>query len=154
MKSLFNNVVKHLPEKPIKRENLFALGYVESYDVWLAIEDWEFRIYNYEWWSYDSIVGWEHEDEDWWCDCCQYFLDTCDCMDKSTCEYSVAEFTNRCPEDMAQELLNICIDQLEDVGIHMEDDGWVPSKALIDFIRDWMKKVEKYKDSFVFYYYK
>ena len=57
--------IKHLPSHQIMLGDECCLGYDNSYDFWLVFEEWEFRIYTYEWWSYDSIIDWEHENEDW-----------------------------------------------------------------------------------------
>lgn len=152
MRSLFDNEVRHLPQKIIPAEDSFYLGYVENNDVRLVIEEGEFRVYNYEWWSWESINE-NHYDEWWWVDIGEYFGGGCDCMDRDTCQYSVVEFDSKDAVDMAIELANVCTEELEDTSYVREDNERV-RQNLVDFIRRWMWMVDSYKNSFVYYYYK
>lgn len=151
MRGLFYNVVKHLPNKPIKREDFYILGYTDNYDVYLVIEEWEFRIYNYEYWSYENIHE-NHEDEDWRDGVGEYFEGMEDYMDTDTCEYSVAEFENKTPIEMAIELANRCEEDLEDC--YNARDWASVSTRLINFITAWLTKIAQYKWQRVYGYYK
>lgn len=153
MKSLFDREKKHLPNKRIPKLDIYCLGYVDNYDVWLVIEEWEFRIYNYEYWSWESISDAWHEDEDWRCGCDKYFEWVWDYMDMATVEYSVAEFTNKDCVDIARELATICEEELED-SRSLVDWAWNPTEGLIDFIRNWLKKIAEYKWNLYYTYYK
>ena len=153
MRTLFDNKTNHLPQKIIPTENFFYLGYTDNYDVRLVIEEWEFRLYDYEWWSWESINE-NHYDEWWWVDIGEYFQGCWDCMDRDTCEYSVVHFDTNNPEEMALELANVCDEELEDTSYVREEDNIRVRQNLVDFIRKGMEKVEAYKNSFVYYYYK
>lgn len=154
MKSLYSdNAIRSLPKEMIRREDYFYLGYVDGYDTYLVVEEWEFRIYNFEWWSYESIVDWEHEEEDWRCDIGAYFQGREEEMDKDSCEYCVAKFDSNNPLEMALELANVCSEELEDNTYTRADDGLVKAE-LVDFLKRWMVKVKKYQNSFAYHYYK
>lgn len=141
-----NYVIKHLPKKCIAREDELCLGYDQSYDFWLVYEEWEFRIYTYEWWSYDSIVDWEHEDETWRDDVCLYFSGADDCFDKDSCEYTPVKFENTNPEWMAFEIWEAVKDIEDSYSATNNDWDW-PSDKLINFI------VEHFRNK-VYCYYK
>lgn len=153
MKSFLDNEIKHLPTKRILVGDRMYLGYVDSYDCWLVVEEWEFRIYNYEYWSRDSIQDWEHEDETWWSECDTYFAGPDGCFDTDTCEYVVAEFDSDKPEVMAEELLARCDLDLEDVSYRISDNN-EPSVELINFIKSGLEKIGRYDGSLVYQYYK
>ena len=151
MLNLLDNGIKHLPNKRISQQNLMYLGYSDNYDIVLAVEEWEFRIYNYEFWSEDSIYS-DHEDEDWRTNVNHYFWTGSDCFDMDTCEYVVAKFENDNPLDMASELILAC-DVLEDVS-HRISDEWVPTDELIQFMKHWLMEIAKYNGALVYGYYK
>lgn len=134
MIDLSGDYIRHLPEKLISREDSLCLGYCDNWDYWLVFEEWELRIYNYEWWSYDTCRG-EHWDEDWWaCTDC-YFEWTDGCLDKITCEYMSLKFENTNPEWMAYEIWEAC-DNLEDrYSISDWNDEW-PNDKLVNFIKE------------------
>lgn len=155
--SFFEWAIKHLPDKTIPREDYISLGYVDWYDVLLVIEEWEFRIYNYEYWGYDAIEDWEHGDEDWYAHIDDYFPWMWDFLDKDTCEYKVAEFESNNPFDMAHEILMACEERLDDMGgriYDMSNEITRPSSELILFMERWLKEVAKYNGSLVYQYYK
>ena len=159
MDSLFEDQIRHLPKATISKEDSYYLGYVDGCDVRLVVEEWEFRIYNYERWSYDSIREWDHEDESWWGDCCIYFSGASDCLDEDTVEYSVPKFDSYIPKEMAIEIAEKCSEELEDIAFVREtdspyEDRLIPKKELVEFICNALEKVDEYKHNFVFYYYK
>lgn len=136
MIDLTGEYTSHLPRHLILREDECCLGYKDSYDYWLVFEEWEFRVYSYEWWSYDSIVGWGHENEDWYSDCDNYFQWADDFLDRETCVYRTLEFENTNPEWMAREIWEACDDILEDCySITCDDWDW-PNDKLINFIKE------------------
>ena len=127
--------IKHLPSHQITREDECCLGYDNSWDFWLVFEEWEFRIYTYEWWSYDSIVDWEHEWEDWWRYCDVYFKGCDDVFDIGTCEYLPVKFENTNPEWMACEIWEATEDLEDNYSITSREWDW-PNDKLINFIKE------------------
>ena len=149
---LNTNCMKHLPKNRIPLQHRMYLGYVDNYDHWLVVEEWEFRVYNYEYWSWESIEE-NHEDETWWAESCDYFTDADGCMDVDTCEYTVLKFEWKDAVEMANEIYTACEEDLEDVSYSVYD--WVnPSQQLVDFISRGLFKVKEYQDSLVYCYYK
>lgn len=132
------NYKKHLPQKRITSEDMCCLGYDGSWDFWLVFEEWEFRIYIYEWWSYDNIVDWEHEWEDWYSEVDNYFARVDNFLDTDSCKYFTVEFVNNNPEGMAYEIREAC-DNLEDCySITCAEWDW-PNNKLINFIANHIK---------------
>lgn len=156
IRSLWNNMTRWLPEKRIHLEDFLYLWYVDSCDTYLAVEKWEFKIYEFEWWSYESIQDGWHEDETWWCDINDYFQGVDECMDMDTCEYSVLEpedFETNEPYAMAKELLDVMNQELEDVS-YCSYEWEEPSDKFVKFIEDGLKKIWKYNKTLVYCYYK
>lgn len=144
MESFFTNPIKHIPDKPIS--DYIYLGYtVDSYDVYLVWEENEFRIYNYEYWSYDSIIDWEHENEDWYENISRYFVSACgDYLDLGSLEYIVPKFEGKDAIDIASEIVNVWEEEL-DVNTCME--YWAPIDRLVNFI-------DTHLNGLVYAYYK
>lgn len=132
------NYKKHFPQKRIKSEDMCCLGYDNSWDFWLVFEEWEFRIYTYEWWSYDGVRDWGYENEDWYEDVNNYFADGDDYLDKDTCEYMSLKFENNNPEWMAYEIWEACDDLEDRYSISDWNDEW-PNDKLVNFITDHIK---------------
>jgi hypothetical protein len=152
MTQLFDDEIPHIPKKTI--EDLIYLWFVDWYEVWLCVEDWEFRIYNYEYWDYNSIVDNWHQDETWRDYADNYFDCACDCLDVDTIRYSIPMFSSNEPKEMAKQLLETCKADLEDTATHLEaTSGW-PWQALIDFIAKWLEKIAEYENRLVYCYYK
>lgn len=146
------NCIKHLPKNRIPLQDRMYLGYVDNYDHWLVVEEWEFRVYNYEYWSWESIEE-NHEDETWRAESCDYFADADGCLDMDTCEYAVPKFEWKDAVEMANEIYTACEEDLEDMSYSVYD--WVnPSQQLVDFISRGLLKVKEYQDSLVYCYYK
>ena len=153
MTQLFDDEIPHIPKKTIK--DLIYLWYCDWYEAWLCVEDWEFRIYNYEWWGHDRLRDWWYEDETWraWAD--NYFDCADECLDVDTIRYSIPMFSSNEPKEMAKQLLEACKADLEDVAAHLETiNGSWPWQALIDFIANWLKKIAEYENRLVYCYYK
>ena len=150
---LNENVVRHLPKNRIPLQDRIYLGYVDGYDHWLVVEEWEFRIYDYEYWSWDSIEDGDHEEETWWAESCDYFADADGCMDTDSCQYTAPKFEWKDAVEMANEIYTACDDCLEDISYSVYD--WVNvSQQLVDFISRGLLKVKEYQDSLVYCYYK
>lgn len=151
MINLFDKTIKHIPKKHISTKDCIYLGYTDNYPVWLVVEEWEFRIYNYEEWIEEDLN--DHEDEDWWACVWDFLGDSVSYFDKDTIEYSVPKFENmNNPLDMASEIILAC-DDLEDVSYRISD-WWVPSDELIDFIKHWLEQVSVYNNCKIYCYYK
>lgn len=153
MLDLFNNAKHHIPREKIPKENCMFLGYADCRDFVLAIEEWEFRIYSYEYWSWDSITDGEHENEDWWANIETYFWEWDGCFDMATCEYVVPNFQSHNILDMASDLYLSCEDRLEDIS-YIIDDEWIPSDALLKFLKRGQEKIREFNDTLVYCYYK
>lgn len=138
MIDLAGDYIKHLPQKCIPREDKLLLGYRDDYDYWLVFEEWEFRVYSYQWWSMDGIIDGGHEDEDWRDDCDTYFKWGDGCLDIYTCEYATVKFENNNPEDMAYEIWTPCEDLESRYSISDGNDEW-PNDKLVDFIANHLK---------------
>lgn len=149
--------IKHIPEKHISSDDMLCLWYRDNYDCLLVVEEWEFRIYSYEYWSEENIME-NHEDEDWWENIWKYFGDDSAYLDLDTIEYLPIKFENMWnPIDMASELLVSCeiaIDELVYSLTDWGDDELIPSKKFIDFIKHWLDKIAEYKNWKVYLYYK
>lgn len=153
MIDLDEGAIKHLPEKRISREDSFWLGYADNFDYWLVVEEWEFRVYNYEWRAEESIMI-NHEWEDWWAYCSDYIQSVADCLDKDTMEYTVPKFETNDAEDMAIDLVRACEERFEDVSYNLKNGDWTPSELFIKFIRHWLEKINSYNKDKVYCYYK
>lgn len=152
MIQLFDDEIPHIPKKTIK--DLIYLWFCDWYEAWLCVEDWEFRIYNYEWWCHDSLRDWWYEDETWWAWADNYFDCADECLDVDTIRYSIPMFSSNEPKEMAKELLEACKADLEDTATHLEAVGGWPWQALIDFMAKWLEKIAKYENRLVYCYYK
>lgn len=152
MTQLFDDEIPHIPKKTIR--DLIYLWYCDWYEAWLCVEDWEFRIYNYEWWGHDSLVDWWYEDETWWAWADSYFDCADECLDVDTIRYSIPMFSSNEPKEMAEQLLEACKADLEDTATHLEAVGGWPWQALIDFITNWLRKIAEYENRLVYCYYK
>ena len=152
MTQLFDDEIPHIPKKTIR--DLIYLWYCDWCEAWLCVEDWEFRIYNYEWWCHESLRDWWYEDETWraWAD--NYFYCADECLDVDTIRYSIPMFSSNEPKEMAKELLEACKADLKDTATHLEAVGGWPWQALIDFIANWLKKIAEYENRLVYCYYK
>ena len=145
---------RHLPSKKIPYEDIMYLGYTDWYDVVLVVEEWEFRIYNYEWWSWDSIVDGEHEDDERVADVQNYFGSGSDCFDKDSCSYCIPDFTDGSDINlMAQELYDACSTDLDETTYRLGNGG-EPSNELKTFIRTWLLKIWQYNNTLCYTYYK
>lgn len=143
MIDLSGDYIKHLPKQQIMLGDECCLGYDNCRDYRLVFEEWEFRIYNYEYWSYDSIVDWEHEEEDWWGDCNDYFKGGDWCLDLNSCEYMSLKFENNNPVWMAYEIWEAC-DALENRYLISDwNDEW-PNDKLVNFIKEHLMGVYCY----------
>lgn len=153
MIDIFEDEIHRLPEKAIPRGDYIYLGYVDGYDALLCVEEWEFRVYNYEFWGEEDILD-NHEDEDWRACRGDYFEWATDCLDKDTLQYTTIMFDNtKDTYSMACELLKACESALEDLSRSIFDE-WetrIPSATLLSFLEGWKQKLNKCK---AYFYYK
>lgn len=154
MIKLFDDTIWHLPKEHISIDKCIYLGYVECYPTRLVVEDWEFRVYNYEE-RYDEDIFPAHQDEDWRAVVWDYIGNSGVFFDLDTLMYSVPKFESNNPLDMAHEILLACNDELEDVSLEIYDYvGWIPTPRFVSFIENWLKEIEERKNGKVYLYYK
>lgn len=143
---LFNWLwVRHIPEKVISGNDYFYLWMSNDYEYQLVVEDWELRIYSYDYWSEDSIQS-DHSWEDWW-----DYLYTCfewmyDCFDRNTIRYIALNIEWMKIFDIAKEIVNWADRNMtDDVGgsIVENNDRTIkfPSSTLLKFIERALSKI-------------
>lgn len=152
---LFNWLwVHHIPEKVISGNDYFYIWMSNDYEYQLVVEDWELRVYSYDYWSEDTIQD-NHSWEDWW-----GYLHTCfewmyDCFARDTMRYQILNVEWKAPFDIAKETINWAdrnmADDLNWSLVENNDRRYkVPSSDLLKFINRALSKVgEK-----VYCYYK
>ena len=137
--------IHRIPEKVISGNDYFYIWMSNDYEYLLVVENWELRIYSYEYWSEDSIQE-NHSWEDWW-----EYLHTCfewmyDCFDRLTMRYSALDIKWKAPFDIAKEIINWADENMAD------DLSWalvenndrrnkIPGSDLIRFIERALSKV-------------
>lgn len=117
----------------------------------LAIEDLEFRIYSYEYWSGEDLEDEWHLDDSRVSPRGRFFEWAVDYLDIDSLWYVKAEFSSEDAVDMAKELLETCNSQLDYQSYRLDDGNGIPSEDLVDFIKRWITKI---KYSKVYAYYK
>ena len=143
---LFNWLwIHHIPEKTISGNDYYYIWMSNDYEYQLVVEDWELRIYSYDYWSEDNIQE-NHRLEDWWDYLHTCFVGMYDCFDKNTIRYSTLNIEWKAPFDIAKEIINWA-------DSYMADDlNWslvenndrrnkVPSSDLIRFINRALSKI-------------
>ena len=84
---LFNWLwVHHIPEKVISGNDYFYIWMSNDYEYHLVVENWELRIYSYDYWSEDSIQD-NYSWEDWWGWLHDCFVGMYDCFVRNTMRY-------------------------------------------------------------------
>lgn len=136
--------VVHIPEKQIKAWDYWYLWFWNDKEYVLTIEDWEFRVYQYEYWGEDTIE--DYLDEDWRAYSHDYFEDYGGCMAKDSCKYQTI-FINKKTDtniEIASYIIEaydrLCCDDMNDSLV--EDRATKsPSESFIDFIRNKLSKI-------------
>lgn len=84
MIDLLWNCIAHIPEHMIRDRTRIGNDN-DGFQYVLALEDWEFRVYNYEYGDYMSI---DTADRDNWEDCAIYFNNFDFCLNPTTLAYT------------------------------------------------------------------
>jgi len=141
--------IKHAPEKPLDYVYLWNRG--DTFCFYLTVEDFEFRIYSYEYRDEESLMEDWNLDADWVYPIDNFFNNGGGYLDIDSLWYVKAEFSSEDAVEMARELLEACCDQLDYKSYRIFDYDSIPSELLVDFIRRWIAKTKYGK---VYAYYK
>lgn len=143
---LFNWLwVRHIPEKVISGNDYFYLWMSNDYEYQLVVEDWELRIYSYDYWSEDTIQD-NHSWEDWWDYLYNCFEWMYDCFARDTMRFQTLNVEWKETFDIAKEIVNWADRNMtDDVGgsIVENDDRTIklPSSTLLRFIERALSKI-------------
>lgn len=140
--------IKHVPKKPLDYVYLWER---ESFSYYLTVEDFEFRIYSYEYRNEESLMEDWNLDAAWVYPVDNFFNDAGGYLDIDTLWYVKVGFSGRDVVEMARELLEACCNQLDYQSYRIYDSDNIPSERLVDFIRRWITKI---RDKKVYAYYK
>lgn len=137
--------IHRIPGKVISGNDYFYIWMSNDYEYLLVVENWELRIYSYDYWSEDSIQE-NHSWEDWW-----EYLHTCfewmyDCFIRNTMRYSALDIKWKEAFDIAKEIINWADENMAD------DLNWalvenndrrnkIPGSDLIRFIERALSKI-------------
>ena len=111
---LFNWLWIHrIPEKVISGNDYFYIWMSNDYEYHLVVEDWELRIYSYDYWSEDSIQE-NHSWEDWWDYLYNCFESMYDCFESNTMRYQALNIEWKAPFDIAKEIINWADENMAD----------------------------------------
>lgn len=143
---LFNWLwVHHIPEKVISGNDYFYIWMSNDYEYHLVVENWELRIYSYDYWSEDNIQS-DYSWEDWW-----DYLQNCfewmyDCFDRNTMRYQTLNIEWKEAFDIAKEIINWADSNLSDdlnwCLVENNDRRYkVPNSEFIKFINRALGKV-------------
>lgn len=152
---LFNWLwVHHIPEKVISGNDYFYIWMSLDYEYQLVVEDWELRVYSYDYWSEDTIHS-NHSWEDWWSYLHGCFAGMYDCFARSTMRYQVLNIEWKETFDIAKEIINWADNSMaDDLSCYLVQDNnrmsKVPSTNFLKFIK---RALEKIGDK-VYCYYK
>lgn len=143
---LFNWLwVPHIPETVISGNDYFYIWMSNDYEYHLVVENWELRIYSYDYWSEDTIQD-NHSWEDWWGwlhDCFEWMYD---CFARNTMRYQTLNIEWKEAFDIAKEIINWAdssmADDLSRSLVENNDRRFkVPSSEFIRFINRALSKV-------------
>lgn len=137
--------IHRIPEKVISGNDYFYIWMSNDYEYLLVVENWELRIYSYEYWSEDSILD-SHQWEDWWSYLYGCFEWMYDCFDRHTMRYSALNIKWKAPFDIAKEIIDWADENMAD------DLNWalvenndrrnkIPGSDLIRFINRALGKI-------------
>lgn len=131
MIDLLWNAITHIPEHMIRDRT--RIGDSEDWQQYvLVFEEWEFRLYNYEYADYYDIDEINREERE---DCSNYFYNFDYCLKTNTLNYSrldidwdgrekardelanyVAECIEEAPRDYRERITKLMIDNIKNVG--------------------------------------
>lgn len=146
MEWIFNWLwVNNVPEETISWNDYFYIWMSNDYEYHLVIENWELRIYSYDYWSEDTILS-DHQWEDWWQYLNRYFEWMYDCFAIDTMRYQILNIEWKAPFDIAKEIIDWADSSLaDDLSCYLVQDNdrrdRVPSSNLLKFINRALKKI-------------
>lgn len=137
--------IHRIPGKVISGNDYFYIWMSNDYEYLLVVENWELRIYSYEYWSEDNIQS-DHSWEDWWSYLHGCFVGMYDCFDRRTMRYSALDIKWKEAFDIAKEIINWAdINMADDVNWSLVENGdrrnKIPSSDLIRFIKRALSKI-------------
>lgn len=129
--------IKHVPKELLDCVYLWERG---SLSYYLTVEDFEFRIYSYEYRDEETLMDDWNLDAAWVYPIDNFFNNVGGYLDIDSLWYVKAEFSSKDVVEMARELLEACCDQLDYHSYRIYDYDNIPSEHLVDFIRRWTEK--------------
>lgn len=136
--------IKHVPKKPL--DYIYLWDEYDNICFYLTVEDFEFRVYSYEYRSEESLMEDWNLDAAWAYPIDNFFNNGSGYLDIDSLWYVKIDFSSKDVVEMARELLDACCDQLDYHSYGIYDYDNIPSERLVDFIRRWVaeKKVYAY----------
>lgn len=137
--------IHRIPEKTISGNDYFYIWTSNNYEYLLVVENWELRIYSYDYWSEDNIQL-DYSWEDWWSYLHGCFVGMYDCFDRRTMRYSALNIKWKEAFDIAKEIINWAdIDMADDLNYELVENNdrrnKIPSSDLIRFINRALSKI-------------
>lgn len=137
--------IHRIPEKTISGNDYFYIWMSNDYEYLLVVENWELRIYSYDYWSEETIQD-NHSWEEWWGWLHDCFVGMYDCFARTTMRYSALNIKWKETFDIAKEIINWAdISMSDDVNWSLVENGdrasKVPSSDLIRFINRALSKI-------------
>lgn len=143
---LFNWLWVHrIPGKAISGNDYFYIWMSNDYEYHLVVENWELRIYSYDYWSEDNIQS-DHWWEDWWGWLHNCFVGMYDCFDRNTMRYLALNIEWKETFDIAKEIINWADSNMaDDLNYELVENNdrrnKIPSSEFIKFINRALSKV-------------
>ena len=137
--------IHRIPEKTISGNDYFYIWMSNDYEYLLVVENWELRIYSYDFWSEETIQD-NHSWEEWWGYLHDCFEGMYDCFARTTMRYSALNIEWKETFDIAKEIVNWAdISMADDVNCCLVENNdrtdKVPSSDLIKFINRALSKI-------------
>lgn len=131
--------VYNMPAKVISGNDYFYIWMSNDYEYQLVVEDWELRIYSYDYWSEDTIMS-NHAWEDWWGLLSLCFEWMYDCFVRNTMRCLALNTEWKEPFDIAKQIINWADNNMaDDLSCYLVEDNnrenKIPSSNLIKFIK-------------------
>lgn len=137
-----DRVVK-TPNKQIPLTDYLYLWHNWDNEYNLVIEDWQFRIYDFELWSEDSIND-NYENESWRDYVSRWFEWANECLDRDTLRCQPLDFSWKNTFEITDEILEFVDKYMTDDingGLYLDLENRVPSETLINFIGYGLSKI-------------
>lgn len=137
--------IHRIPKKVISGNDYFYIWMSNDYEYLLVVENWELRIYSYDYWSEDNIQS-DYSWEDWWNYLHGCFVGMYDCFDRRTMRYSALNIKWKEAFDIAKEIVNWADENMaDDLNRSLVENNdrrnKIPSPDLIRFIERALSKI-------------